>query len=279
MFKTRVYRLIEEIGRWSMVDPFVIACFVPVMQYNALIYGRAEPAAPAFATVVVLTMIAARAFDPRLMWDVAMRPGHASRRVGLTTPETSAADEAAVQPRTLARESHGRWPGLVWALPLAAVLIVVYLGLQALAHSGVDVVVTFSSAADAKPGDTQVVYKGLNVGRVTHLGLSKDRQHVDMTLRVDPSLKPLLREGAVFWLVGRKAESHRHQFAESRARRRDLSASRRAQAHRPEASPAWINRPRSFPEPPARPSCCCPARSAPLAKGPASIIMGWRSAR
>ncbi len=69
--KTRVYRIVEEIGRWSMVDPFVIACFVPVMQYNALIYGRAEPAAPFFTGVVVLTMIAARAFDPRLMWDAA----------------------------------------------------------------------------------------------------------------------------------------------------------------------------------------------------------------
>jgi paraquat-inducible protein A len=80
VFKTRVYRIVEEIGRWSMVDPFVIACFVPVMQYNSLIYGRAEPAAPAFATVVVLTMIAARAFDPRLMWDAALRPRPSASR-------------------------------------------------------------------------------------------------------------------------------------------------------------------------------------------------------
>jgi paraquat-inducible protein A len=73
VLKTRIYRVVEELGRWSMVDPFVIACFVPVMKYNNLIYARAEPAAPAFATVVVLTMIAARAFDPRLMWDAALR--------------------------------------------------------------------------------------------------------------------------------------------------------------------------------------------------------------
>ena len=56
-----------------MVDPFVIACFVPVMQYNALIYGRAEPAATPFAMVVVMTMLATRCFDPRLMWDAAGR--------------------------------------------------------------------------------------------------------------------------------------------------------------------------------------------------------------
>ncbi len=71
--KTRVYRFIEEIGRWSMVDPFVIACAVPVLQYNELIDGRAEPGATAFAAVVIVTVIAARCFDPRLMWDVAER--------------------------------------------------------------------------------------------------------------------------------------------------------------------------------------------------------------
>jgi paraquat-inducible protein A len=71
--KTRLFHVVEEIGRWSMVDPFVIACFVPVMQYNALIYGRAEAAATPFAMVVVMTMLATRCFDPRLMWDAAAR--------------------------------------------------------------------------------------------------------------------------------------------------------------------------------------------------------------
>ncbi len=67
--KTRGYLLVEEIGRWSMVDPFVISCFVPVTQYNALIHGSAEAAAPAFTAVVVLTMLATHFFDPRLLWD------------------------------------------------------------------------------------------------------------------------------------------------------------------------------------------------------------------
>ncbi|WP_206239974.1 paraquat-inducible protein A [Novosphingobium terrae] len=69
--KTRVYRIVDEIGRWSMVDPFVIGCFAPVMGYNALIYGRAGPAALPFTLVVVLTIIGAKCFDPRLMWDAA----------------------------------------------------------------------------------------------------------------------------------------------------------------------------------------------------------------
>jgi paraquat-inducible protein A len=71
--KTRLFGVVEEIGRWSMVDPLVIACFVPVMQFNAKLYGQAGPAATAFSGVVVLTMVATRAFDPRLLWDAARR--------------------------------------------------------------------------------------------------------------------------------------------------------------------------------------------------------------
>ncbi len=69
--KTQVYRIVEEIGRWSMVDPFVIGCLAPVLNYNSLIHGGAGPAALPFTTVVVLTILSAKTFDPRLMWDAA----------------------------------------------------------------------------------------------------------------------------------------------------------------------------------------------------------------
>ncbi len=67
--KTRVFRIVEEIGRWSMVDPLTIACFVPVLQFNALIDGHAEPAVVPFSAVVILTTLATQLFDPRKMWD------------------------------------------------------------------------------------------------------------------------------------------------------------------------------------------------------------------
>jgi paraquat-inducible protein A len=69
--KTRVYRVIEEIGRWSMVDPLTIACFVPVLHFNGFVNGSAEAAATPFAAVVILTTLAVKFFDPRLMWDAA----------------------------------------------------------------------------------------------------------------------------------------------------------------------------------------------------------------
>jgi len=69
--KTRVYRVIEEIGRWSMVDPLTIACFVPVLHFNGFVNGSAEAAATPFAAVAILTTLAVKFFDPRLMWDAA----------------------------------------------------------------------------------------------------------------------------------------------------------------------------------------------------------------
>jgi paraquat-inducible protein A len=69
--KTRVYRLVEEVGRWSMIDPLVIGCATPVLDYSALFHGGAGPAALPFTMVVVLTVFSAKTFDPRLMWDAA----------------------------------------------------------------------------------------------------------------------------------------------------------------------------------------------------------------
>ena len=72
---------------------------------------------------------------------------------------------ASAPPRLDARELRTRWPGLVWAVPLAAILVVVYLALNAISDRGVDIVVSFSKAAGAREGDTPVLYKGVRVGR------------------------------------------------------------------------------------------------------------------
>ena len=103
---------------------------------------------------------------------------------------------------TEAVERRGRWPGVVWAIPLAALLVVIYLGVQAIANRGVDVVVTFKSSGGARAGDTPVVYKGVTVGHVVGIQIAKNSDDVEMTLRLDPNTGPHLREGAKFWLIG-----------------------------------------------------------------------------
>ena len=64
-----LYRLTEFIGRWSMVDVFVVALLVALIRAGALMSVVPGPAALAFASVVILTMLAAMSFDPRLLWD------------------------------------------------------------------------------------------------------------------------------------------------------------------------------------------------------------------
>jgi len=69
MLRARVYRVMEAIGRWSMVDIFVAAILVALVQFRTVAQIQAGPGAIAFAAVVILTMFAAMAFDPRLIWD------------------------------------------------------------------------------------------------------------------------------------------------------------------------------------------------------------------
>jgi paraquat-inducible protein A len=74
--RTILYRLIDFIGRWSNIDVFMISIVSSLLQFGTLTTVDPGPGIASFAAVVVLTMIAARAFDPRLMWDVAARVRH-----------------------------------------------------------------------------------------------------------------------------------------------------------------------------------------------------------
>lgn len=67
--RSRLYRITEFVGRWSMVDVFVIAILVALVQFGNLADVDPGAGALSFAAVVVLTMFAARSFDPRLIWD------------------------------------------------------------------------------------------------------------------------------------------------------------------------------------------------------------------
>jgi paraquat-inducible protein A len=67
---TRLYRFTEAIGRWSMLDIYVVTILVALVKLGFLADIEAGPAALYFALVVVTTMIAAESFDPRLIWDV-----------------------------------------------------------------------------------------------------------------------------------------------------------------------------------------------------------------
>ncbi|MEO8344669.1 MAG: paraquat-inducible protein A [Betaproteobacteria bacterium] len=74
--RTRLYRLVEIIGRWSMLDVFVVTFTVAMVQLEPLMSVAPGAGVLFFAAVVVLTMLAAENFDPRLIWDSAYPHPH-----------------------------------------------------------------------------------------------------------------------------------------------------------------------------------------------------------
>jgi paraquat-inducible protein A len=77
--RTRLYRITETIGRWSMVDVYVVTILVALVRLGNLASIEAEAGAIFFCAVVVITMLAAMSFDPRLIWDV-LSPSEAPER-------------------------------------------------------------------------------------------------------------------------------------------------------------------------------------------------------
>jgi paraquat-inducible protein A len=73
--RTFLYRVTELIGKWSMTDVFVVSVLVALIHLGGLLTITPGPAAVAFGAMVVFTMLAARSFDPRLIWDQEER-GH-----------------------------------------------------------------------------------------------------------------------------------------------------------------------------------------------------------
>lgn len=67
--KSKMFRIIEFIGRWSMLDIFVVALLSVLVDFGFLTSIHTAPGATYFCTVVVATMCAAIVFDPRILWD------------------------------------------------------------------------------------------------------------------------------------------------------------------------------------------------------------------
>jgi paraquat-inducible protein A len=67
--RTNMYQITEFVGKWSMVDVFVVAILVALVHLGGLLSIRPGFAASCFAGMVIITIIAAESFDPRLIWD------------------------------------------------------------------------------------------------------------------------------------------------------------------------------------------------------------------
>jgi paraquat-inducible protein A len=92
--RMRLYEVVEYIGRWSMIDVFVVAILASLVQLNVVATIDPGPASLAFALSVIFTMLSAQAFDPRQIWDGIEAEARAESR-----PEPSAEPSAEAAPR------------------------------------------------------------------------------------------------------------------------------------------------------------------------------------
>ena len=111
-------------------------------------------------------------------------------------------DDKRTAPRTSAEIQRTRWPGWIWAVPLAALGIVTWLAFRALAQGGVDITLEFDKAAGMKGGDTSINYRGYEIGKVTDVSLSGDGQHFEVKANIHDEAKKFLNRGTRFWLQG-----------------------------------------------------------------------------
>ena len=91
--KAKLYRLVDEAGRWSNLDPFTVLIFAPMIQFGQLAHFDFMGGTAAFMATVILSMLATRAFDPRLLWDAPASAANAASNnaLRLTPPRPTRA--------------------------------------------------------------------------------------------------------------------------------------------------------------------------------------------
>lgn len=95
-----------------------------------------------------------------------------------------------------------RWPGLIWAVPIAALAIIAWLGISAWVQSGPSVVVTLPVAGGLKPGNTKVEYQGYVVGHVGDVSLTSGLDRMRVEINFDAEMAGHLGPGTQYWLQG-----------------------------------------------------------------------------
>ncbi len=105
-------------------------------------------------------------------------------------------------PRTAAIKQKSRWPGWIWAVPIAAVGICAWLLLREVSSTGIGITVRFDNTAGIKAKDTKVLYRGFEIGQVTDVTLARDFSHVIVKINLDESVKSDLNTGTRFYVKG-----------------------------------------------------------------------------
>ena len=97
-------------------------------------------------------------------------------------------------------KQRSRWPGWIWSVPIAALVIVGYLAFKQITTTGPEITVIFQGGGIST--GTSVQYQNMNVGQVIQAAFEPDLQHVRARIRMDAAMKGHLGSGTQFWIVG-----------------------------------------------------------------------------
>ncbi|MBU2761133.1 intermembrane transport protein PqiB, partial [Acidithiobacillus sulfurivorans] len=103
-----------------------------------------------------------------------------------------------------AKIRRSRWPGLIWAVPVAALAIVAWLALRTYMDQGPTVTVQFATEGGIKADHTVVKYRGVTVGHVIAVKLSKSLGEISVSIRFDNYMAHHLGKGTRYWIAGEK---------------------------------------------------------------------------
>jgi paraquat-inducible protein B len=104
--------------------------------------------------------------------------------------------------RVQAGVRHGWWPGWIWSIPIAALIVVIWLGGHALLAGGTGITIRFNDAHGMKQENTDVVMRGMPVGHVTDITLDTAGTGVIVKASIDKDAAKFLTSGTRFWLRG-----------------------------------------------------------------------------
>ncbi|HWG75223.1 MAG TPA: MlaD family protein [Steroidobacteraceae bacterium] len=97
---------------------------------------------------------------------------------------------------------RGWWPGWIWGIPVAALIVVGWLGLKTLLSGNQTITIRFADSHDLKPKNSTVEFRGTNIGTVSDVKLDDAGDAVNVTVEIDDSATKFLRTGTRFWLRG-----------------------------------------------------------------------------
>ncbi|HEX5458836.1 MAG TPA: MlaD family protein [Steroidobacteraceae bacterium] len=117
-------------------------------------------------------------------------------------PENAGHGVSGSPDRVHAGVRHGWWPGWIWAIPIAALLVVIWFGARSLLAGGTDITIRLTDAHNLKKENTDIVLRGTQVGHVTGIELTQDGTGVVVSASIDKDAAKFLTTGTRFWLRG-----------------------------------------------------------------------------